>query len=56
MATNYFGLLGPLDHRYVEPNRVEAKSEDAWYLFLYGMLRREDTRSRWWVPDPQTLH
>jgi hypothetical protein len=39
-----------------ERNRIEAKTQDDWYLFLYGLLRCESIRSRWWVPDPQTFH
>jgi hypothetical protein len=51
-----WGVLGPNPEGLIEKASVEAKSEDDWYLFLYGMLRREDTRSRWWVPEPQTFH
>jgi len=57
MAINYYGILGPLDHRYVEPkpNRVEAKSEEEYYKFMFTLLCQEP-RPNWYVPDPQRLH
>jgi hypothetical protein len=57
MPTNYYGILGPLDPRYVAPksNPVEAKSEEEYYKFLFTLLCREP-RPNWFVPDPQTLH
>jgi hypothetical protein len=58
MANKTFGLLGPLIHpeHYSKPSPVEAGSSEEWYAFMLAMLRREDARSRWWTPDPQTLH
>jgi hypothetical protein len=56
MSTKVWGVLGPDPERLRKPDPIEAKTPDDWYMFLYAILRSDEVRSRWFVPDPQTFH
>jgi hypothetical protein len=38
MPSDYFGILGPLDHRYVEP-KPDSRIAATWYEYTIYMCR-----------------
>jgi hypothetical protein len=60
MPTNYFGILGPLDYRYVEP-KPDPRIAATWYEYAVYIARlvkeRPELIDRLFIDDERlTMH